>query len=248
MNYSVKTTGLYKAFTIESGRLSTFGALRDLVLKKTVYKRTLLALKDINVEIGSGENIGLIGNNGAGKTTLLKVIAGLYTQSRGEVSVDGDVNYLAGFGIGMIDELSVEENVYLYGAIYRVDKERMRKNFTEIVEWAELQDFVGARLRTLSTGMKTRLAFSITRYVDSDVLLIDEALSAGDKNFHRKCAKFFEDLGRNERTYVFSSHNMDFVRRFCTKTIWLHDGELAAFDDTPTVLREYSNLNSKSSR
>ncbi len=117
MNSSVIIKNINKAFPVESTHLSTFGALKNVILKRSINKRFIFALTDINVEIIKGENVGLIGNNGAGKTTLLKVIAGLYEPSKGQVHLNGDVNYLAGFGIGMIDELSVEDNIFLYSAI-----------------------------------------------------------------------------------------------------------------------------------
>ena len=125
-----------------------------------------------------------------------------------------------------------------------MEKKSISEHFEEIIKWAELQDFADAKLRTLSTGMKTRLAFSITRYIESDIFLVDEALSAGDRSFKEKCEKVFENHTKTDRTLIFSSHNMGFIRRFATKTIWLHQGKQMAFDDTEIVLKQYGDFQS----
>ena len=210
------------------------------LLRTQSASHTLAALKDINVEIMRGEKVGLMCNHGAGKSSLLRLIAGLYLPSQGELYVKGDVTFLAGLGLGMIDELSVEENIYLYGAIFGLERRKIKESLQEIIEWAELQDFVEAKLKTLSTGMRTRVAFSTTRYIEADIVLMDEALSAGDRNFRKKCEDVFENYKNNDRTFLFASHDIEFVRKFCTKTLWLHHGQQMAFGDTDLVLQEYN--------
>jgi len=239
MPVAVKLKNVSKSFSIDVARPSTFAALKKLINLNGHYTRTFYALKDINFEINKGEYVGLIGNNGAGKTTLLKTISGLHKPDNGEVSVKGELNYLAGFGIGMVDELSVSENIYLYGAVYGLNRDTLREEFDEIIEWAELKNFVGAKLKTLSTGMRTRLAFSITRFIDADIFLLDEALSAGDKSFREKCEKVFDSHKLNGKTFIISTHSMEFVKKFCSKAIWLHKGELMDYGDTEEVLKKY---------
>jgi ABC-2 type transport system ATP-binding protein len=205
--------------------------------------RTATVLTDISLEIRRGEKVGVIGNNGAGKSTLLRLIAGLYVPSKGELHVNGDVTFLAGLGLGMVDDLTVEENIYLYGAIFGLQRRKIKHVLRDILEWAELQDFVTAKLKTLSTGMRTRLAFSTTRYIDSDIVLMDEALSAGDRTFKKKCEDVFESYKTNNRTFLLASHDIEFVKRFCAKTLWLHKGRQIAFGDTVPVLEKYVGAN-----
>ena len=121
-----------------------------------------------------------------------------------------------------------------------LERKKTKKNLQEIIEWAELQGFERAKLKTLSTGMNTRLAFSITRHIESDIVLMDEALSAGDKNFRKKCEDVFENYKNNDRTFVFASHDLEFVKKFCTRTLWLQKGRQLAFGDTDLVLQRYS--------
>jgi ABC-type polysaccharide/polyol phosphate transport system ATPase subunit len=140
----------------------------------------------------------------------------------------------------MVDELSVAENIYLYGVIHGMDRVNIAKNFDEVLEWAELKDFAGAELRTLSSGMRARLAFSIARHFDTDIFLLDEAFAVGDKDFRSR----YEDVFRNQksdksRTYLIATHDLEFARLFCTKALWLQKGRLMAFGETKAVLEQY---------
>ena len=146
---------------------------------------------------------------------------------------------LSGLGVGMLEEISVVENVYVYGMIYGLSKKVIEGNLQEILEWAELTDFSGEKLKSLSTGMKTRLAFSTFRYIKADVFLIDEALSAGDINFRKKCESVFDELQKSNHTFLVSSHDMKFIRKFCTKSLWLKKGNQVVFDATEKVLDMY---------
>ena len=242
----VSLKNISKSFSIDVTRPSAFAVLKKLIGTNGHYTRTFYALKDINIEIEQGEYVGLVGNNGAGKTTLLKTISGLHKPDNGEVLINGELNFLAGFGIGMVDDLSVSENIYLYGAVYGLDRNKIHEKFDEIVEWAELQNFTGAKLKTLSTGMRTRLAFSITRYIDADIFLLDEALSAGDKSFREKCEKVFDNYKRKGKTFIVSTHSLEFVKKFCSKTLWLHKGEQMDYGDTESVLKKYTEMISRS--
>ena len=242
MPAAVILNNVSKTFSIDVSRPSTFSVLKKIFSTNGNHTRTFHALKNINFEIEHGDYVGIIGNNGAGKTTLLKTISGLHKPESGKVLIEGELNFLAGFGIGMVDELSVSENIYLYGAVYGLDREMIREKFEEIIEWAELQNFLGAKLKTLSTGMKTRLAFSITRYIDADIFLLDEALSAGDKSFREKCEKVFDNYKRRGKTFIISTHSLEFVKKFCSKTLWLHKGEQMDYGDTEKVLKKYLEM------
>jgi homopolymeric O-antigen transport system ATP-binding protein len=199
------------------------------------------ALHKIDATIFRGDKIALIGNNGSGKTTLLKLIAGLYRPTYGRIEVEGELLLLRGVGTGMVDELSVAENLFLYGVIYGMERSRIREKFNDVLEWAELQDFASAELRTLSSGMRARLAFSLTRHFDTDVFLLDEAFAVGDKDFREKYEEVFRNQKNGDKTYVIATHDLDFARMFCAKTIWLHKGQLMAFGETEKVLQQYTS-------
>ncbi|MGD8967073.1 MAG: ATP-binding cassette domain-containing protein [Anaerolineae bacterium] len=245
MGWAIRVSDVSKRFSLERERVTLFRALQRRLMRASPDSAAFYALKDINIEVFRGEKIGVVGDNGSGKTTLLKVIAGLHRPSDGRVRVSGDVCLLAGIGIGMLHELSVEENVFVYGAIYGMSRHQIRKSFQEIIEWAELQDFVRAELRALSSGMRSRLAFSVARHIQTDVLLLDEALSAGDRSFRQKCNDYFEASRQSNRTFLVATHDLDFVQMFCARTLWLHSGQQMAFGETRGVLRQYaqSNLN-----
>jgi ABC-type polysaccharide/polyol phosphate transport system ATPase subunit len=200
------------------------------------------SLQDINLRIERGDKVGLIGSNGAGKTTLLKIIAGLYPPSSGKVEVHGTVSFLAGFGTGMLDELTVIENATLYSAIYGVERNMLEENLDEILAWAGLEEFRHTLFKHLSAGMKVRLAFSTYRYFHADVFLMDEALSAGDQVFQKKSHDILLKQKFSERTMVIASHNSPFIENFCNKVIWLEQGQLQAFGTPEEVVASYSGI------
>jgi len=239
MGVAIRLTNVSKAFKVEGKRAPLLSVLKGAVQRKKP-EDVRFSLRDVNLTIRRGERVGLIGNNGAGKTSLLKLIAGLYQPTCGKIQVNGEIAFLAGFGIGMLDDLSVAENIFLYGAIYGVARATTRKNLREIVDWAGLSEFVDTKFKHLSSGMKTRLAFSTTRYFDADIYLLDEALSAGDQDFRKKCEQVFDSYKHTARTMVIASHTMAFLEQFCDKTIWLDKGRLVTFGPTEEIIRRYA--------
>jgi len=235
--YAVRLDGVTKEFLGARQRHTLFRVLKSL--RGGSNGNRPRSLDSISVTIPRSEIVGVIGENGAGKTTLLKTIAGLYVATEGRVEVNGEISLLAGLGAGMIDDLTVTDNVWLYGAVCRVRRSKIRAAFDGILQWAELENFANAELRTLSMGMRTRLAFAIAMQIDSDTVLMDEAFSAGDKRFQEKCNRFFEESKSAGRTFVVATHNLDFVRAFCTSTLWLHKGRAMAFGPTDAVLEQY---------
>jgi ABC-type polysaccharide/polyol phosphate transport system ATPase subunit len=139
----------------------------------------------------------------------------------------------------MVDELSVAENIFLYGIIYGMERSVIKEKLEEIIVWAELKEFDAAELRTLSSGMKARLAFSVTRHFDTDIFLLDEAFAVGDKDFRAKYEEVFKSQQNGDRTYLIATHDLNFARLFCRQTIWLRKGRMMAFGDTETVLEQY---------
>jgi ABC-type polysaccharide/polyol phosphate transport system ATPase subunit len=239
MSTALKIENLNKTFPEARRPLTLFQALKRKIFENGRNGKNFFALSEINLCIEKGEKIGIVGNNGAGKTTLLKMISGLSRPTTGSISSEGSIVFLAGLGIGMIEELSVRENIFLYGTIYGVEREKIQQEFAEIIHWAELEHFVEAKLRTLSLGMKSRLAFSIARHIPGDIFLWDEALSAGDRNFQIKCEVFFKKAKEKDHTFIIASHNLTFIEKFCHKALWLQKGRQIAFGDTAEVLNQY---------
>jgi ABC-type polysaccharide/polyol phosphate transport system ATPase subunit len=237
--------GLVKEFPAGGRRPTLYRALRSWLGAAPHRGWTLRALDGIDLDVRGGEMVGLVGDNGAGKTTLLKTVAGLYRPTGGRVEVRGEVALLAGLGVGMIDELSVTENIYLYGAVCGIPRRTITERFADIVAWAELDQFVEAELRTLSRGMQTRLAFAIAMHIGSDLLLMDEAFSTGDARFQDKCDAFFRGARMSGRTALVATHNLEFVREFCGRTVWLHKGRQMAFGATAPVLAEYAEATAR---
>jgi ABC-type polysaccharide/polyol phosphate transport system ATPase subunit len=202
-------------------------------------KEVRRALVDVNLTVKPGERVAVIGNNAAGKSTLLRIVAGLLRPTRGTAIARGERVLLTSLGMGMMEEVSVYENTILYGALYGVHPTRMRAEFADVLEWAGLTGYEHALLKTLSSGSRSRLAFSIIRHIATDIFLIDEALSAGDVTFRGKCRAFFEEPRNRERTFLVATHDLDFARTFCRSAVWLHQGRVCGSGDSETVVGAY---------
>jgi ABC-type polysaccharide/polyol phosphate transport system ATPase subunit len=197
------------------------------------------ALRSINLEVRRGDRVAVIGDNGSGKSTLLRIVAGLHQPTSGTVETHGAQTLLAGLGVGMVDELTVEGNIFLYGAIYGIARQELRESIGEILEWADLREFRQVPLKWLSTGMRSRLAFSVTRCIVADIYLLDEALAAGDQSFREKCDLVFKNYAQRGTTMLIASHDFDFVGRHCTKVLWLDHGQQVNLGPTVPVLELY---------
>lgn len=233
----IHAQGLGKTFPHSTAPLTLFRQVERLTRRRG--ERKLHALDDLNFEIEGGEWVGLVGNNGSGKTTLLKLIAGLYRPTRGTLAVNGSTTLLSGPGIGMVGELTVRENIFLYGALYGIPRSQLARQLDEIIAWAELQEFVYVKFKALSTGMRSRLAFSVSRYAESTIHLQDEALTAGDKEFMAKCYAYYDTAHASNRTFLIAAHDLNFIEKFCGRTLWLAKGRQLAFGDTAEVLKKY---------
>jgi ABC-type polysaccharide/polyol phosphate transport system ATPase subunit len=183
-------------------------------------------LRGIHLTAWPGEVIGIVGNNGAGKTTLLKTLAGICGPDRGRLTVRGRVGCLLSFGVGFKPNLSGRENVFINGCILGLSKREIERRMSEIVDFAELGDFIDAPVRTYSAGMKGRLGFSIAIHIDPDVLLLDEILSVGDAKFKAKAGSVLDRLRGDTKTVVVATHDMNLVRRSCTRALWLEQGRI----------------------
>jgi ABC-type polysaccharide/polyol phosphate transport system ATPase subunit len=237
---SVIARDVCKKFPLRTGRRSLFRFFRGQPgILRSDSDTTVTALERVNLTVRSGERVALIGNNAAGKTTLLKLMAGLLRPTSGEIEVNADRILLTSLGIGMMDELTIEENIILYGAFYGLNRKRIHVLLPEILEWAEIERYRGARLKTLSLGMRSRLAFSVVRHMDADVFLLDEALSAGDAGFREKCNQFFEAPKNAKCAFLIASHDLEFVSSFSTKAVWLDEGRIIESGDSRVVVKNY---------
>lgn len=205
-------------------------------------RKSVWALRDVSFEMQRGETAGLIGRNGSGKSTLLRCIAGILPPTRGEVLVGGTVSSLIELGAGFHPELTGRENVVLTGVLFGLARERLRQKFDSIVEFAEVADAIDQPVRSYSSGMYVRLAFSLAVHVEPDILLIDEVLAVGDEAFQRKCVRRVAELGAAGVTIIFVSHDLPLVKQVCRRCILLHGGEIAEDGETSAVVDRYLEL------
>ena len=223
-------------YRIPRERLPTFKEFAIHWLRRRLVYEELLALANVNFSVRRGEAVGIVGRNGAGKTTLLRVIARVLRPTNGRVDIRGTVAPLLELGAGFDHELSGRENVFLNGALLGRNRRDMLRRFDRIVDFAELEAFIDAPLRTYSTGMVARLGFAIATDVGADVLLVDEALSVGDIEFQKKCLARIDEFLRGGSTLVLVSHAPQTVRDLCTRVVWLEHGRVVADAGTDEVL------------
>ena len=217
---------LYKSFKLPHEQAS---GIKQLLINKLKGKRGYEiqhVLKNVSFQVEKGEFLGIVGRNGSGKSTLLKLLAGIYTPDKGSVQVNGTLTPFIELGVGFNPELTGRENVYLNGALLGLSKKDMDDIYDEIVEFAELERFMDQKLKNYSSGMQVRLAFSIAIRSKSDILLFDEVLAVGDAAFQRKCTDYFKLASQLNKTVILVTHDMNAVRQFCTKAIFVEDGQI----------------------
>lgn len=217
--------------------------IKSNILKIWKKKDVFTALKNINFKIEKGSVIGVIGRNGSGKSTLLKTIAGIFSPDTGTVDIKDNTVALLSIGLGFNVELSGYENIILSGLLLGFTKEKINEKIDEIIEFSELRDFIYKPVKTYSSGMHSKLAFSITTLLDTDILLIDEVLSVGDISFREKSyAKIKEIIKNKDKTILIVSHSLNTIKEICSKTIWIDNGNLIDFDTTEKVVDNYTKF------
>lgn len=201
-------------------------------------------LRDINFEVHQGDFFGIVGRNGSGKSTLLKIISQIYVPEQGSVMVKGKLVPFIELGVGFNPELTGRENVYLNGALLGFTHEEIDAMYDDIVEFAELEDFMDQKLKNYSSGMQVRLAFSVAIKAQGDILVLDEVLAVGDEAFQRKCDDYFTNVRKDPtKTVILVTHDMSAVKRYCTRAMFIRDGEVAAIGDRETVSESYTLAN-----
>ena len=209
------------------------------MLKRELMFQEFLALKNITFTVKRGESWGLIGKNGSGKSTLLKLISGIIRPYQGNVTVNGSISPLIELGAGFDPELTARENIFLNGALLGYSKTFIESHFQEIVDFAELNDFIDVPIKNFSSGMSARLGFAIATVQKPDILIVDEVLAVGDFSFQQKCKERMENLLSNGTTLLFVSHSIEQVKELCSKAIWIDNGEVRAIGETHSVSQEY---------
>lgn len=224
-----------KEYAVE---LNNVSKLYDLNRQDTQKREKFYALKDVSFKVKKGEVVGILGTNGSGKSTLSKILAGLTEVSEGEVIVDGEASLIA-IKTGLKNQLTGVENIELKGALLGLSKRKIAEAIEEIKEFSELGDFLYQPVKTYSSGMRSRLGFSISMNMEPDIILIDEALSVGDSAFNEKCFLKIKELQEKGRTIFFVSHSINELKKYCTKGIWIEGGMLVSTGEIQDVCNEY---------
>ncbi len=232
--YAVEVNDLHVGYRITK-RLS----IKNL-LKGREKPKTFEALKGVSFSVKKGAIVGVIGKNGSGKSTLLRTMAGIFAPDMGTIDLKGQTVSLLSIGVGFQNEMSGRENIILSGMLLGFSEEQMREKMDSIIEFAELGEFIDMPVRTYSSGMHSKLAFSITASLETDLILIDEVLSVGDAKFKKKSYRKMKELISNkDRTVMIVSHSLGSVQKLCDSLLWLNDGEVMMQGDAKEVIKHY---------
>jgi lipopolysaccharide transport system ATP-binding protein len=235
-----EVTKIYRRYS----RHRQFATLKSALLMGTLVRdlrpeESFAAVDHVSFTVPAGTTFGIVGRNGSGKSTILKLVAGITKPTRGTVSVAGRISALIELGAGFHPEISGRENVFINGIMLGLSKREITRRFDEIVEFAEIEDFIDAPVKTYSSGMYVRLGFAVAIHVDPDVLLVDEVLAVGDQSFTHKCLDKFAEFRRRGKTILLVTHSLDLVERFCDEALWLDAGRVRATGDPRRVVATY---------
>ncbi|MBW1972485.1 MAG: ABC transporter ATP-binding protein [Deltaproteobacteria bacterium] len=223
-----------------------------ITFKKKLYRHPFFALNKVTFDVYEGETLGIIGENGAGKSTLLKLISRTVAPSYGTIEMNGTVSALLELGVGFHPDFTGRSNIYLAASMLGFDKKTIDEKINDIISFSELEDFIDRPVKTYSSGMYLRLAFSVAVSVDPDILVVDEVLAVGDQHFQKKCLDRMIGFKKEKKTILFCSHSLYHIREICDRVLWLKQGKIMAIGDPKTVIREYTDYerekNSKKSK
>ncbi len=209
------------------------------LIKKELLFQEFLAVKNVSFQVRQGEAWGIIGTNGSGKSTLLKAVSGILKPYSGSIAVNGSIAPLIELGAGFDQNLTARENIYLNGCVLGHTEKYMREHFNEIVEFAELWDFLDSPIKNYSSGMKARLGFAVATMTQPDILIVDEILSVGDYAFRKKCEQRMNEMLSGGTTLLYVSHSLDEVKRLCSHAIWLDKGSMRMLGEAQKVCDAY---------
>lgn len=235
--FAIQVIDMTKDFKIYYDKPSTLK--ERLVFWNKTKKENRTVLRNININIKKGETVALIGTNGSGKSTLLKLMTKIIYPTQGKIITDGKLTSLLELGAGFHPDFTGRENIYFNASIFGLTKKEIDDRIDDIISFSELENFIDNPVRTYSSGMYMRLAFSVAINVDAEILLIDEILAVGDQHFQEKCFKKLEELKDSDKTVVIVTHSLDVVKSLCNRTIWIYNGEVK-MDGVPSkVIEEY---------
>lgn len=235
----IEVSDVTMRFNLAEEKTDTFKEYVVKLLTRKLRFNEFYALKNISFSVKRGESVALIGKNGSGKSTMLKIIAGVMYPTKGSVWVNGSIVPLIELGAGFDMDLTARENIYLNGAVLGYNRAFMDSHFNEIVDFAELWNFIDVPVKNFSSGMVARLGFAIATIVKADVLVVDEILAVGDFNFQEKCKARMAELMAGGTTLLFVSHSGEQVKELCQKAVWIDHGELMAYGDTAEIYEMY---------
>ena len=237
MDDKIIVENVCKSFNVYQDKAST---IKEKLLFFIRYRKEKIeVLKNINLKIKQGETVGLIGVNGSGKSTLLKLMTKIIYPDSGIITTNGKLTSLLELGAGFHPDFSGRENIYFNASIFGLTRKEIDARLNDIIEFSELGEFIDNPVRTYSSGMYMRLAFSVAINVDAEILLIDEILSVGDQHFQEKCYNKMTELKEQGKTMVFVTHSLDVVKKLCTRAVWLYNGQIRMDGDTEKVVDEY---------
>jgi ABC-type polysaccharide/polyol phosphate transport system ATPase subunit len=232
-----------KDLCITYRNLKKYSIKQSLLHMKKIDRDEIRAVQHVSFEVEKGEILGIIGKNGSGKSTMLNALAGIFSPDEGSIDLKGHSVSLLSIGVGFQREMTGRENIFLSGMLLGFTEEQIRAKVDEIIEFSELGDFIDRPVRTYSSGMYSKLAFSITAVLETDIMLIDEVLSVGDERFKKKSyAKMRSLISDRDRTVVIVSHNIDMLKELCDKVMWMHEGKIMQLGDPVEVLDQYAEF------
>lgn len=237
----ISVNDVYVRFNMASERVDNIKEYVIKLIKRQLLFQEFIALKGISFDVRAGESWGFIGSNGSGKSTLLKTISGILKPYKGSVTVNGSISPLIELGAGFDGNMTARENVFLNGCVLGYSEAFIREKFDEIIDFAEVRDFLDVPLKNFSSGMAARLGFSIATTVKPEILICDEVLAVGDFKFQEKCEKRMNELLSGGTTLLFVSHSAEQVKRMCKKAIWIDHGEMRMIGDASEVCEAYKN-------
>ncbi len=223
--------------------LKNFSIQKNLLRRDAEEAEEFEAVKGISFQVEKGEILGIIGKNGSGKSTLLRAVAGVFSPNAGTIDLKGNTISLLSLGLGFKDTLSGRRNIYLSGMLLGFTEKQIKEKVDEIIEFAELGEFIDRPVKTYSSGMYSKLAFSITCNLETDIILVDEVLSVGDEGFQRKSLAKMESLIEDkDRTVIIVSHSIETLEKLCDRVMWLHEGRIMEMGEPQTVLGKYQQF------
>jgi ABC-type polysaccharide/polyol phosphate transport system ATPase subunit len=237
----IKVNNVVKKFLIPHEKIDTMrSAFVNFFHKKTYEKFD--ALKGVSFKVQKGETFGIIGRNGSGKSTLLKILAGIYQCDEGSVEIEGEISPFLELGIGFNNELSGKDNIYLNSIILGLTKKEVDEKLQSIIDFSEVGRFIDQKVKNYSSGMRSRLAFSVAVHADREILLMDEVMAVGDVRFQEKCLKTFENFRKKKKTIVLVSHSPETIKKSCDRAMVLDQGVIKSIGKPEKVMKDYEKI------